>query len=98
MLLLYAVHRADPVIILGEFEGLFIYSRNIYLIWLQRKTEAGQPSRKRQEGSRRRTECNRPRKFFHVFVAVMGCDLRRIGLCQLCDAGWSSPDLVRLIT
>ena len=21
----------------------------------------------------------------------MGCDLRRIGLCQLCDAGWSSP-------
>ena len=49
MLLLYAVHRADPVIILGQFLGLFIYSRNIYLIWLQRKTEAGQPSLKAAE-------------------------------------------------
>jgi lipid-A-disaccharide synthase-like uncharacterized protein len=38
MLFIYAVHRADPVIMLGQLMGLFIYSRNIYLIWLHKKT------------------------------------------------------------
>ncbi len=33
MMLAYAVHRADPPIILGQLTGLFIYSRNIYFIW-----------------------------------------------------------------
>ncbi len=37
---------ADPGIMLGQFMGLFIYSRNIYLIWMHKKTEAGQASLK----------------------------------------------------
>ena len=40
MLFIYAVHRADPVIMLGQLMGLFIYARNIYLIWLHKKSEA----------------------------------------------------------
>jgi lipid-A-disaccharide synthase-like uncharacterized protein len=41
MLFIYAVHRADPVIMLGQLMGLFIYARNIYLIWAHSRTEAG---------------------------------------------------------
>ena len=33
MLLVYAIHRVDPVFILGQAMGLVIYSRNIYFIW-----------------------------------------------------------------
>jgi lipid-A-disaccharide synthase-like uncharacterized protein len=33
MLFMYALHRMDPVFIIGQGPGLFIYSRNIYLIW-----------------------------------------------------------------
>lgn len=33
MLFVYAIHRMDPVFILGQGMGLFIYSRNIYFIW-----------------------------------------------------------------
>jgi lipid-A-disaccharide synthase-like uncharacterized protein len=32
MLLVYAVYRADPVFILGQGTGLFIYARNLYFI------------------------------------------------------------------
>jgi len=32
MLLSYAVYRMDPVFILGQAMGLFVYSRNLYLI------------------------------------------------------------------
>lgn len=49
MLFLYAVHRADPVIMLGQLMGLFIYSRNIWLIWLHRRTSATEPSLKPAE-------------------------------------------------
>jgi lipid-A-disaccharide synthase-like uncharacterized protein len=42
MLFVYAVHRADPVIMLGQLFGLVIYSRNIYLIWLHKKSEQAQ--------------------------------------------------------
>ena len=31
-LLTYAVHRRDPVFMLGQGAGLFIYLRNLYLI------------------------------------------------------------------
>jgi lipid-A-disaccharide synthase-like uncharacterized protein len=31
-LLTYAVYRMDPVFILGQGAGLFVYSRNLYLI------------------------------------------------------------------
>lgn len=32
ILLIYAIHRKDPVFILGQLPNLFIYSRNIWLI------------------------------------------------------------------
>jgi lipid-A-disaccharide synthase-like uncharacterized protein len=32
LLLVYAIHRQDPVFILGQTAGLFIYSRNLVLI------------------------------------------------------------------
>ncbi|QFT54818.1 lipid-A-disaccharide synthase N-terminal domain-containing protein [Microbulbifer sp. THAF38] len=32
MMVIYGIHRADPVIIIGQFTGIFIYCRNIYLI------------------------------------------------------------------
>jgi lipid-A-disaccharide synthase-like uncharacterized protein len=30
-ILVYAVHRRDPVIVTGQAAGLFVYSRNLYL-------------------------------------------------------------------
>lgn len=41
LLLLYAIHRMDPVFILGQSAGIFIYSRNLYLIYKNRRH--GQP-------------------------------------------------------
>ena len=39
----YAVHRRDPVFILGQCTGVFIYSRNLHLIYRERrqKVKAG---------------------------------------------------------
>ena len=37
-LLAYAIHRADPVFIIGQAGGLFIYARNLYLIHGRRAT------------------------------------------------------------
>jgi lipid-A-disaccharide synthase-like uncharacterized protein len=39
-LLLYAIHKTDPVFMLGQGLGLLIYGRNIYFIW-RNKREAG---------------------------------------------------------
>jgi lipid-A-disaccharide synthase-like uncharacterized protein len=36
-LLAYAVYRADPVFIVGQLTGLFIYGRNLQLIILERR-------------------------------------------------------------
>lgn len=36
-LLAYAIYRADPVFIIGQLTGLFIYARNLHLIWRERK-------------------------------------------------------------
>ena len=36
MLFAYAIYRADPVFILGQGMGLFIYARNIQMIWRQK--------------------------------------------------------------
>jgi lipid-A-disaccharide synthase-like uncharacterized protein len=36
ILLVYAVHRRDPVFILGQSTGTFIYLRNLYLIKKER--------------------------------------------------------------
>ncbi|MFW6147202.1 MAG: lipid-A-disaccharide synthase N-terminal domain-containing protein [Thermodesulfobacteriota bacterium] len=36
-LLAYAIHRRDPVFIVGQGSGLFIYTRNLYFIFKERK-------------------------------------------------------------
>ncbi len=36
-LLSYAVYRKDPVFIVGQSSGLLIYSRNLYLIYKEKK-------------------------------------------------------------
>lgn len=38
LLFAYAIYRLDPVFMLGQGMGLFIYARNIQLIWNQKKT------------------------------------------------------------
>jgi lipid-A-disaccharide synthase-like uncharacterized protein len=38
LLLLYAIYRRDPVFILGQSFGIFIYSRNLYLIYREKRT------------------------------------------------------------
>ena len=38
LLLLYAIYRRDPVFILGQSAGIFIYSRNLYLIYRGKRT------------------------------------------------------------
>ena len=42
ILLAYAVHRLDPVFILGQLTGLFVYARNLYFI--RRRAAAAVPS------------------------------------------------------
>lgn len=37
LLLIYAIQRQDPVFIVGQGTGLFIYSRNLWLIAKERK-------------------------------------------------------------
>lgn len=37
LLLAYAIYRVDPVFIIGQATGLFIYARNIYFIWLGKR-------------------------------------------------------------
>lgn len=36
-LLAYAIHRADPVFVVGQLTGLFIYGRNLQLIVRERR-------------------------------------------------------------
>ncbi|MBL6597675.1 MAG: lipid-A-disaccharide synthase N-terminal domain-containing protein [Alphaproteobacteria bacterium] len=42
MLFCYAVMRKDPVIMLGQGTGIFIYSRNLWLIYRKRRDDAAQ--------------------------------------------------------
>ena len=37
LLLVYALHRKDPVFIIGQAAGLFIYTRNLFLIAGEKK-------------------------------------------------------------
>jgi lipid-A-disaccharide synthase-like uncharacterized protein len=41
VLLAYAVHRQDPVFILGQAAGIVIYLRNLYLISRERQAGGG---------------------------------------------------------
>jgi len=36
-LLAYAIHRRDPVFIVGQGSGLFIYARNLYFIFKEKE-------------------------------------------------------------
>lgn len=38
LILLYAIFRRDPVIILGQSMGLLVYARNLRLIYKKKKT------------------------------------------------------------
>ena len=40
ILFAYALHIGDPVFILGQSMGVFIYSRNLYLIYKERRQPA----------------------------------------------------------
>jgi lipid-A-disaccharide synthase-like uncharacterized protein len=45
VLLAYSIHKRDPVFILGQGVGLFVYFRNLYLIFREKaalKAAAGQ--------------------------------------------------------
>ena len=43
ILLSYAVYRQDPVFIVGQAAGFFIYSRNLYLIHRERLVSRDHP-------------------------------------------------------
>jgi len=46
IVLAYGIHRADPVIIIGQLTGVGIYSRNIYFIWRdKRRADAEAPTK-----------------------------------------------------
>lgn len=36
LVLVYAIYRKDPVFIVGQCMGMFIYSRNLYLVYRER--------------------------------------------------------------
>ena len=36
IVLAYAIYKRDPVFIIGQASGLFVYSRNLYLIFRER--------------------------------------------------------------
>lgn len=40
ILLAYAIYRRDPVFVLGQSLGVFIYARNLWLIRRERQTDA----------------------------------------------------------
>ncbi len=43
ILLSYAIHKLDPVFILGQSAGFLIYSRNLVLIYRERRQAASCP-------------------------------------------------------
>lgn len=45
VLLCYSLHKLDPVFIVGQIAGLFIYVRNLYLLHRVKKTLALSPAR-----------------------------------------------------
>ena len=90
MLLIYAFHRADPVITLGQFFGLFIYARNIHLIWLHKRL-ASRIVALSEAGSGVSENSGAKIAEISAECAGIGCDLPPNSLCQFSDAGWSSP-------
>ena len=44
-LLAYAIHRRDPVFIIGQASGLVIYFRNLQFLWRDRRGQAAASQR-----------------------------------------------------
>ncbi len=44
VLLAYAIHKMDPVFILGQLTGIFIYARNLYFISINGVTKERAPT------------------------------------------------------
>ncbi len=40
VLLAYAIHKRDPVFIMGQLFGTFIYARNLYFVHLEKRKTA----------------------------------------------------------
>jgi lipid-A-disaccharide synthase-like uncharacterized protein len=50
LLLAYALYRKDPVFILGQAFGVFVYARNLYLVIREQKGHGGRkPKRARKK-------------------------------------------------
>ena len=43
-LLSYAIYRQDPVFIVGQFGGVFIYARNLHMVLRERRQQTPPPS------------------------------------------------------
>lgn len=39
VMLMYAIYKRDPVFIVGQATGLFVYTRNLYLIYTYNKSK-----------------------------------------------------------
>ncbi|KTD16433.1 lipid-A-disaccharide synthase N-terminal domain-containing protein [Legionella jordanis] len=49
-LLVYSIYKQDPVFILGQSTGVFIYGRNLYLIQRERASRMARIDRMSQKG------------------------------------------------
>ncbi|KTD24785.1 lipid-A-disaccharide synthase [Legionella lansingensis] len=49
-LLVYSIYKQDPVFILGQSTGVFIYTRNLYLIHRERASRIAKLNRMSQKG------------------------------------------------
>ena len=62
MLLAYAIYRLDPVFILGQAVGLFIYSRNIFFVRLGKREALADPTRPRSKSKKANGAASVPRR------------------------------------
>lgn len=55
LLFAYALHRVDPVFIVGQAFGVFVYARNLYLVMRERKQswERGSKSKPKRATARK---------------------------------------------
>ncbi len=44
IVLTYGIHKAEPVLIVGQSTGLFVYSRNLWLIYREKRRSRGEES------------------------------------------------------
>ncbi|ASQ45448.1 lipid-A-disaccharide synthase N-terminal domain-containing protein [Legionella clemsonensis] len=49
-LLVYSIYKRDPVFILGQSTGVFIYARNLYLIQRERASRFAKPNQVSERG------------------------------------------------